>query len=206
MRGNKSHSLSLYWTSHSLRLGAQALHKMSIDKFSSTYATHAQFESHWWGRKRRLFHFGFPLLMKFLRQTCKMCSTSGSRAWRRAPLSWQTACCEGNVTEMVFNLLFFTNQQKLCEYPCKKKKDRKAFSLLWFYLQSELTSQLEGLLPDNPLRCHQRTVVFQIALTVKRINSVSSAGCVLFSSLRLEARNAQTHWSIMVRDTHQIVF
>lgn len=42
-----------FWTSHSLRLGAQALHKMSIDKFSSTYVTHAQFESYWWGRKKK---------------------------------------------------------------------------------------------------------------------------------------------------------
>lgn len=42
-----------FWTSHSLRLGAQALHKMSIDKFSSAYVTHAQFESYWWGRKKR---------------------------------------------------------------------------------------------------------------------------------------------------------
>lgn len=41
-----------FWTSHSLSLGAQALHKMSIDKFSSAYVTHAQFESYWWGRKK----------------------------------------------------------------------------------------------------------------------------------------------------------
>lgn len=37
---------SILKTSHSLRLGAQALHKMSIDKFSSAYVTHAQFKSY----------------------------------------------------------------------------------------------------------------------------------------------------------------
>ncbi len=37
------------------------------------------------------------------------------------------------------------------------------------------------------------SVYDEIALTVKRINPVSSAGCVLFSSLRLEAGDAPMH-------------
>lgn len=61
-----------FWTSHSLRLGAQALHKMSIDKFSRACVTHAQFESYRWGRKRCLFPFGFPLQTNFCCKAANM--------------------------------------------------------------------------------------------------------------------------------------
>lgn len=73
-----------FWTSHSLRLGAQALHKMSIDKFSSAYVTHAQFESYWWGRKRHSFHFSFPLLMIFFCGKAANMSSSDSSGWQGA--------------------------------------------------------------------------------------------------------------------------
>lgn len=52
---------------HSLRLGAQALHKMSIDKFSTAYVTHAQFESHSHGRKDIYLISASPSANEFLR-------------------------------------------------------------------------------------------------------------------------------------------
>lgn len=91
-----------FWTSHSLRLGAQALHKMSIDKFSSPYVTHAQFESYWWGRKkRRLFRLGSALLMNFCDRAANVqhgataAALDGERARRchyATPWRWCLKC------------------------------------------------------------------------------------------------------------------
>lgn len=91
-----------FWTSHSLRLGAQALHKMSIDKFSSAYVTHAQFESYRWGRKkRRLFRLGSALLMNFCDRAANVqhgataAALDGERARRghyATPWRWCLKC------------------------------------------------------------------------------------------------------------------
>lgn len=93
-----------FWASHSLRLGAQALHKMSIDKFSSAYVTHAQFESYWWGRKETFISFQLLSANEFfcgkaanMQQQWQQRST---RSRHGESLSWRTPRCEGNVIEM----------------------------------------------------------------------------------------------------------
>lgn len=90
---------------------AQALHKMSIDKFSLDLRNHARFETYWRSRKKRETYFisqscsanEFAVKQQTWHTVLTATRLTGSWHWGAAKLI--DSCCYGNVAFDVVGLL-----------------------------------------------------------------------------------------------------